>query len=197
MRVLGGDVDLIFYAGQGAQLRFDHHAFVMGVLHDFFSQLDVLRKRLGGSVNHDGGESVVNAGLAGLKGISVVQMQHNGDLGAFNDGGLYQFHQIGAVGIGPGALGYLEDYGSLFLAAGLGNALDNFHVVDVKGSDGIPSVIGFFEHLGRSDQCHDNHLLTNLFVPSPSRTGRKDLGPLSFPLRRRKRFSPMIISQKK
>ena len=39
--------------------------------------------------------------------------RHDGDVGALDDSGLHQLHQIGVVGIGAGALGHLEDQGAL------------------------------------------------------------------------------------
>ena len=63
------------------------------------------------------------------------------------------------VGVGPGALGDLEDHRGLLLAAGLGDALDDLHVVDVEGADGVTAVIGLLEHFGRSNKGHGNNLL--------------------------------------
>ena len=95
-------------------------------------------------------------------------MQHDGDLGALDNRGLHQLHKIGVVGIGAGALGDLENHRGLLLAAGLGNALHDLHVVDVEGADGVAPVVGLLEHLGRSDQCHNNHLLILLRPPFPT-----------------------------
>ena len=154
----------------------------MGVLDHLFGALDVLSERLGGQVDHDGGEAVVDAGLAGLKAVAVVQVEHDGNLGALDHGGLHQLYQIGTVGVGAGALGYLKDHRCLLLTAGLGDALDDLHVVDVEGSDGVTAVIGLLEHLSGSDQCHNNHLLKNLFVPPPAGREKRPWGP--FPLLR-------------
>ena len=56
----------------------------------------------------------------------MVQVEHDGDLGALNDRSLHQLNQIGVVGISPGAFGHLEDNGGLLLAAGLGDASPPF-----------------------------------------------------------------------
>ncbi len=77
--VLGGDLDVVLDAGQGAQLGFHHDAVVVGVLDDLLGDLDVLLKGLGGAVDHNGGEAAVDAGLAGLEVRAVVQMQRDGD----------------------------------------------------------------------------------------------------------------------
>ena len=81
-RIVGGDLDLILDAGQGAQLGLHDNAVVVGILHDLLGDLDILGKGLGGGVDHDGGEAAVDAALAGLKVGAVIQMQHDGNIGA-------------------------------------------------------------------------------------------------------------------
>ena len=161
--ILGLDLHLVLHAGQGAQLGLDHHAVVVGVLHDLLGDLDVLGKGLGAGVDHDGGEAAVDAGLAGLKVRTVVQVQGDGDLGALDDSGLYQLDQIGVVGIGSGALGDLKNQGRLLFLGGLGDALDDLHVVDVESADGVTAVISLLKHFGSSDQWHYYHLLQSFY----------------------------------
>ena len=156
---LGGDLHIILDAGQSAQLGLHDDAVVVGVLHDLAGDLDVLGKGLGGSVDHNGGKAAVDAGLAGLKVGAVIQVQGDGDIGALDDGGLHQLHQVGVVGIGPGALGDLEDQRGVDLAGRLGDTLDNLHIIDVEGADSIPAVIGLLEHFFGRNQWHEGHLL--------------------------------------
>ena len=78
---------------------------------------------------------------------------------SLNDGGLHQLHQIGVVGIGPGALGDLENQRGIDLFSGLRNSLNDFHVVDVEGADGVAAIVGFLEHFGSSNQWHTYQLL--------------------------------------
>ena len=80
--ILSGNIDLVLNASQSAQLSLDHNTVIVSVLDDLAGDLDVLSERLGGSVDHDGGEAAVDAGLAGLEAVAMVQMQGNGDLGA-------------------------------------------------------------------------------------------------------------------
>ena len=80
-------------------------------------------------------------------------MQADGQAG-LNDGGLYQLDQVGVVGIGAGALGNLENQGSADFLGGLGDALDDLHVVDIEGSDGVAAVIGLLEHFGSGYEGH-------------------------------------------
>ena len=152
---------IVLHTGQGAQLGLHDHTVVMGVLNDLLGDLDILLEGLGGGIDHNGGKAAVNAALAGLKVGAVVQMEHNGDLGALDHGGLHQLDQVGVVGIGAGALGNLEDHGSLFFLTGLGNALDDLHVVDVEGADGVAARIGLLEHFGG---CNERHGTTTPFL---------------------------------
>ena len=73
-------------------------------------------------------------------------MQGDGDLGILDDCGLDQLDEIGVIGVGAGALGDLEDHGAVQLARCFRDTLDDFHVVDVEGADGITAVVGFREH---------------------------------------------------
>ena len=149
-----GHLHLVLDAGQRAQLRLHHNAVVVGVLHHLAGDLDILGKGLGGRVDHDGGKAAVDAGLAGLEVGAVIQMQHDGDIGAGRYRRLHQLHQIGVVGVGAGALADLQDHGSVLLLAGLGDALYDLHVVDVECADGVAAIISLGEHFLGSYQCH-------------------------------------------
>ena len=156
---MGRDLDVVLDAGQGAELRFDNHTVIVGILNDLAGDLDVFGKGLGGGVDHDGGEAAVHTGLAGLKVGAVVKVEGNGDVGAFDHSGLNQLDQIGVVGIGAGALGDLEDDGGVLLGAGLSDALHDFHIVDVESTDSVAAVIGLLEHIGGGYQRHSKTLL--------------------------------------
>ena len=159
MGAVGLDADLVLDAGQSAQLRLDHHAVIVRILDDLAGDLDVLRERLGGRVDHDGGEAAVNAGLAGLKAVAMIQVQRDRNLRALDDRGLNQLHQVGVVGIRAGALGNLQDDRGLLLAAGLGDGLDDLHVVHVESADSVAAVVSLLEHFGSSNKSHCHSLL--------------------------------------
>ena len=153
--LLSRNVDLVLYARQGPQFCLDDNTVIMGILHHSLGDLNVLGKRLGGRVDHDGGEASVDAALAGLKAVAMIQVEHDGDLRALNDSSLHQLHQIGVVGIGTGTFGHLENDWGLFLPTGLSDSLDDLHVVDVEGTNGIAAIISLFEHFSRSNQWHN------------------------------------------
>ena len=58
------------------------------------------------------------------------------------------------VGVGPGALGHLEDQGCADLLGGLGNALDDLHIVDIERADGIAAAVGLLKHFGCGNKGH-------------------------------------------
>ncbi len=151
---LSGDIDLVLNASQGAQLSLNDNAVVVCILNDLLGDGDVLLKGLGGGVDHNGGETAVDAGLAGLKAVTVVQVQSDGNLGALDHSGLDQLDQVSGVGVGTGALGNLQDNGSVLLLASLGDALDDLHVVDVESTNSVAAVISLLEHLGSSNKSH-------------------------------------------
>ena len=159
MRLVGLDAHLVLDAGQRAQLRLDDDAVVMRVLDDLAGDGDVLVERLGARIDHDGGKAAVDAGLAGLEAVAVVKMQHDRDLRALDDRRLDELDQIGVVGIGARALGHLQDHGSLLLAAGLGDRLNDLHVVHVESADRIAAVVRLFEHFRTGNKSHVRSLL--------------------------------------
>ncbi len=159
MRVISSHVHFVLNAGQSTQLSLDHNAVIVSVLNDLTGDLDVLSERLGGSVDHNGGEAAVDAGLAGLEAVAVIQMQRDRDLRALDGSGLNQLHQVGVVGIGARALGHLQDNRSLLLAAGFGDGLNDFHVVHVESADSVAAVISLLEHFGSSNKSHFHSLL--------------------------------------
>ena len=75
-----------------------------------------------GGVDHDAGESFIDALLAQLEGVAVVQVHGDGD-GGDADGGVDEFAEVDRVGVAAGALGDLEDDGGFFLLAGLDDGL--------------------------------------------------------------------------
>ena len=126
-----------------AEFGFHGAVIFVRVFHDLFGDFDVLVERLVAGVNHDAGETFVNALLAQLERVAVVQMDGDGDVGQA-DGGLDELLEINRVGVLARALGNLEDERGFFLFAGLDDGLDEFHVVDVERAEGVFA----FERLG-------------------------------------------------
>ena len=151
--VFGVDLYGIFHAGQFAQFGFHHDPFVVGIVHHPFGQFDVFFKRIFGAVDHDRGKTAVHAGLADIEISAVIQVQGNGQTGVFH-GGFHQVQQVAVLGVFPGPGGYLQDQGRFFFFGSIHNALDDFHIVDVKGANGIMAFVGFLEHFFRGYKWH-------------------------------------------
>ena len=151
--VLSGDLDLVLNAGESAKLGLNDNAVVMCVLDDLAGDGDVVLKGLGGSVDHDGSEAAVNAGLAQLEGIAMVKVKSDGQTG-LNDGGLDQLHQIGVICICTGALGYLKYQRSVEILRGFGDALHDLHIIYVESANSVSAIVSFFKHFFCSYQRH-------------------------------------------
>ena len=78
-------------------------------------------------------------------------MQRDRDIRALDYSSLNHLEQIGVVRVSARALGYLKDNRSLLLLASLSDTLNDLHIVHVESADGVAAVVGFLEHLGRSN----------------------------------------------
>ena len=92
----------------------------------------------------------------------MVQVDDDGQVEARSllgvlDGGPDQVHQVHVLGIGASALGDLQDQRGALFDGGLGDALDDLHVVHVESADGVAAIVSFLEHLGGSNKSHIKH----------------------------------------
>ena len=94
-------------------------------------------------------------------------MQGDGNVGALDHSSLNQLYQIGGVCVSAGTLGNLQDYGSVLLAASLGNALNDLHVVDVESAHSVATVVSLLEHLGSSNKSHVDSILSHFHGEAP------------------------------
>ena len=143
----------------------------MGVFHHLAGHFDVFLKAVFAAVDHDRGEAAVDAGLAHVEVLAVVQVQGDGQVGV-GDGGLYQLGEIDMLGIFPRAGGHLQDDGRPLRLGGFGDALDDLHIIDVEGADGVTAGVGFLKHFFGGDQWHDSFLLVlDIFILPPVSPG--------------------------
>ena len=139
-RMLGRNANLVLDACQRTKLGLDGDAVVVSIFNDLAGNLDIFGKGLGGSVDHDGSKAAIDTALTSLKAVAVIQMKGDGQTG-LDDGSLNQLHQVGVVGIGTSTLGNLQNHGSIDFHGGFGDALNDFHVVDVESADGITAIV--------------------------------------------------------
>ena len=78
-------------------------------------------------------------------------MQSDRNVRALLDSCLYHLYEVGVVSVSACALGYLKDDRSVLLLAGLGDTLNDLHVVHVESADSIATVVSLLEHLSSSN----------------------------------------------
>ena len=173
LRVVGlSGRDLILDAGENAKLGLDGNVVLVGVGHDLLGELDVLLEGKVAAVDHDAGEAAVNAALAGLEAVAVVEVE--------NDLGLLAAEFLGVlnrafghvaenrgVRVLAGALGDLHDDGRLRLDRRLDDGLHLLHRVEVEGRNSISALDRLREHLLRVHETEflvADHLCYFLFT---------------------------------
>ena len=158
MRIFGGNLHIVLDARELSKLALNDDAMRMGVLDDALRKFDVLLEAQVRAVDHDGGEAVVDTGFACLEIRAVVEMQGDGQILAF-ERSLYEVLEVGGLRILSRTGGSLQDDGGFQCSRRFGDALDDLHVVDVEGADGVAALVGFLEHFFCSDEWHDLNLL--------------------------------------
>ena len=143
--VMCGNVDVIFDARELAELRFDDHAVIVRVFDHLLGDGDVLFPRLGGSVDHDGGEAAVDGGLADLEVCAVVEVHGDGDVRRLHRG-FDEMAKVHGVGVLSRACRDLQDDGRIELVRSFDDGLDHLHIVHVERADRIAAGIRLFEH---------------------------------------------------
>ena len=177
-RVLRGNVDVVLNALEPAEFALDYNVVIVRVFNDLAGECDIVFKRMMRAVDHNGGKAAVDAAFAQFKGVAVVKMHTDRKIG-LDDRGFDQFHKIGVVGVLPCARADLKDQWCVFFLCGLGDALDDFHIVYVERTDGVAAFIGLFEHFCTGNEWHRILLLKTY---SDKRSGRT-------------RFASYIINQ--
>lgn len=148
---LGGGY-LVLDAGQHAQLALDRHVELVCVVHDLLRQGHVLVIGQRRTVDHHRREAHVDAALAQLERVSVVEVQHDLGFGPAQllgilDGAFGHVAQQRLVGVVARALRYLEDDRRLGLGGSLDDGLQLLHVVEVECRNGITSLDCLGKHL--------------------------------------------------
>ena len=156
--ILSRHIDSVFDTGKTTELTFDNNAMSMCILNDFFCQFDIVLEGMVATVDHNGSKAAVDAGFAQFESVTVVEVQTNGKI-CFNDSSFHQFDQIGVVGIFTSASRNLQDQRSIFLFRSFGNALDNFHVVDIESADSVTALVSLLKHFFGSYKTHKPLLL--------------------------------------
>ena len=152
---------LVLDTGQHAELALDGDVEPVGIFHHLAGDADVLLVGQGAAVVHHAAEAHVDAALAGLEAVAVVQVQHNLGVGAAEflgvlHGTFGHVAQQGGVGVVACTLAHLQDDGALGLDGGLDDGLHLLHVVEVESGDGVAAVHSLAEHLAG---VHESYFL--------------------------------------
>ena len=105
----------------------------------------------GRAVDHHRRKAHVDAALAGLEAVAVVEVKDDFRMGATEflgvfHGTLGHIAQQGLVGVVARAFRHLQNDGRLGFHSGHDDGLELFHVVEVEGGDGIAAVHSLGEH---------------------------------------------------
>ena len=139
------NVDIVFDAGKLSEFAFHNDTVCVSIFNNLLGEGNVVLKAVFGAVDHDRGETVVNAVLAELEAVAVVKMKSKIDTGVLASS-LSKSHKISRLCVLSCTGGNLKDDRRLFFGSRFGNALDDFHIVNVKSAYCIVVCICFFEH---------------------------------------------------
>ncbi len=148
---------LVFHAGEHAQLTLDGHVVLVSVVHYLLGEGYILLKGEVRAVDHHRREAAVDAALAQLEAVAVVEVEYNlgllpAELLGILDGTLGHIAQQSGVCVVAGTLGYLEYHGRLLLGGSLDDGLQLLHIVEVEGGDSVSALDGLGKHLAGVDQ---------------------------------------------
>ena len=122
----------------------------MCVSNNFLGALDVLFEVIVRTIEHYGSETVIDASLAGFEICAMIEVQGNGDVVDFQSS-LHEVTEIRALCIFASTGRCLQDNRRVQLSSCLGDALHDFHVVDVESTDSVAAFVSLLEHFFSSD----------------------------------------------
>ena len=97
------------------------------------------------AVEHDGGKAAVDAGLTSCEIRTVIEVQSNRNVIDF-ESCADEVNEILMVCIFTCAGGALKNDRRLKFGSGTGDALNDFHVVDVERADSELTLVSLLEH---------------------------------------------------
>ena len=143
---------LVLNACEYAELSLNGYVVSVSIFNYLLGDADVLLVRKRAAIEHNAGETIVDAVLAELEAIAVVEVKNNLRILATEFLGVFystlsHIAKDGAVCIVARALADLHDDGRLCLYGSLHDGLHLFECVEVESWDGIAASNCLFEHL--------------------------------------------------
>ena len=145
--------NFILNACKNTELALNNASALVSVINDLLGQGDIVFVVEMRTVDHNGGETAVDAGLTDLKICAVVKVKSEINAAVLNCCAS-KAHKVCVLSILTRACGNLENNGGLFLSSRLGDSLDDLHVVNVESADSIAAGISLLEHFLCSNKCH-------------------------------------------
>ena len=102
------NLDIVFNARKLSKFRFNHNAVCVCVFHNLFREADIFFKRMLGTVDHNGSETIVYAFLADVEVLAVVEVKRDVKT-RIEDCSLYELRQISGLCVFARACGYLKN----------------------------------------------------------------------------------------
>ncbi|CFO28703.1 Uncharacterised protein [Bordetella pertussis] len=147
-----------FQRAQATQFAFDRHAQLVGHVHHFLGDVDVVVVVGDGlavffqrAVHHHAGKAQVDGALTNRGRLAVVLVHDDRDVGVRLDGGLDEVFQEAFAGIFAGAGRGLHDHRAVGLGGGFHDGLDLLQVVDVESGNAVAVLGGVVEQLAHGN----------------------------------------------
>ena len=150
--------DIIFDTGENSEFAFDCNIILMSQFNNAFGFFNVAFPGFAGTVDHDRGETEFDAALACFEGITVVEVQADGnrfsaaDFSRVSNCTLSHVAEQSLVGILTCALGNLKNHRGFCFGTSCDDCLKLFHVVEVESGDSIAASHCFLEHFSCVDK---------------------------------------------
>lgn len=144
--------DFVLDTCEYTEFAFDCYVELVSIFNDLLGEGNVFFVWKTRAINHYAREAHVDAALAGLEAITVVEVEY--DFGLFATELFSIFYctlchiaKEGLVGIVAGTLADLKDDGALLGYGSFDDSLKLFHVVEVECGNCIAAINCTFEHL--------------------------------------------------
>ena len=142
----------VFYTSEHTELSLYRYVELMSIFYYFLGEGDVLLIRQVRTINHYRRETEINAALAGLEAVTMIQMKNNlGMLPTEFFSVLYctlsHVAEKGLVSILTSTLGYLKNNRTLGSSRSRNDCLELLHVVEIEGRNSIAALDCLCKHL--------------------------------------------------
>ena len=148
--LVSSNLYIVLDASELTELSLDDNAMLMCISDDFLRAFDILFELVLRAIEHNGRETIIDAGFAGLEIRTMVEVQSDRNIVDL-EGCLDEVTEIRALSVLACASGSLEDNRGIQLCSCFRDTLYDLHVVDVESTDSEAAFVCFLEHFFRSN----------------------------------------------